>query len=388
MTMPRTRHVPWMPGPSICYVDCPESGGAFAGLRSVRPFARPRRRAGRPVRRQHRAAGHRQGDCEVLVDVVVLRWTRTRRRSERLPARRRFETRAHHHTCRSTVIVNELGLPVFARFTVRARQVIVLAQDEARSSTTIPGTEHILLGCSARRKGSPHGCSNRSKSRPRKYARSCRRLSRAPMRCPGQLLHPAVEEGARARAARGASGHNYTGTRAHPARLPAARAKPTRRWILGDRGYVTMAAPLPDARPWPAEEQCRPRLWVGERVQALLDAGAARAGARNREFRPTPAADAANARREPRARRCSDRAPSSTRGRPPPNPGRTARLGGTQIGEAPCRYGAAATVALTAKMPRHMNIDDVASGGTLCSACRRTAHDSTSNTTDTAHSSA
>src|SRR5207248_9843981 len=40
-----------------------------------------------------------------------------------------------------------LALPVFERFTERARQVVVLAQDEARTLRhSYIGTEHLLLG--------------------------------------------------------------------------------------------------------------------------------------------------------------------------------------------------------------------------------------------------
>jgi ATP-dependent Clp protease ATP-binding subunit ClpA len=44
-------------------------------------------------------------------------------------------------------VIKELGLSVFERFTERARQVVVLAQQEARNNKcAYIGTEHILMG--------------------------------------------------------------------------------------------------------------------------------------------------------------------------------------------------------------------------------------------------
>jgi hypothetical protein len=49
---------------------------------------------------------------------------------------------------------------VFERFTERARQVVVLAQEEARIlKNNYIDTEHILSACSARRRESPRMCS-------------------------------------------------------------------------------------------------------------------------------------------------------------------------------------------------------------------------------------
>ena len=56
---------------------------------------------------------------------------------------------------------------MFERFTERARQVVVLAQDEARMLRhDYIGTEHILLGLLRKTTAWPHGCSTHSGSRP------------------------------------------------------------------------------------------------------------------------------------------------------------------------------------------------------------------------------
>ena len=50
-------------------------------------------------------------------------------------------------------------MAVFGRFTEGARQVIVLAQDEARAlKHNYIGTEHLLLGLSREETGSPRAC--------------------------------------------------------------------------------------------------------------------------------------------------------------------------------------------------------------------------------------
>ena len=121
---------------------------------------------------------------------------------------------------------------MFERFTERARQVVVLAQEEARTlKHNYIGTEHILLG-SAARGGGP----GRARAgEPRHHRRARARAGRADrrLRRGGHLrpdpVHAARQEGARARAARGAQPrpqlHRH---RAHPAR-PGARERGRRR---------------------------------------------------------------------------------------------------------------------------------------------------------------
>ena len=121
---------------------------------------------------------------------------------------------------------------MFERFTERARQVVVLAQEEARTlKHNYIGTEHILLGLLREEEG----LAARVLESPRHHRRARARAGRAHrrLRRGGHLrpdpLHAARQEGARARAARGAEPrpqlHRH---RAHPAR-PRARERGRRR---------------------------------------------------------------------------------------------------------------------------------------------------------------
>ena len=121
---------------------------------------------------------------------------------------------------------------MFERFTERARQVVVLAQEEARTlKHNYIGTEHILLGLLREEEG----LAARVLESPRHHRRARARAGRAHrrLRRGGHLrpdpVHAARQEGARARAARGAEPrpqlHRH---RAHPAR-PRARERGRRR---------------------------------------------------------------------------------------------------------------------------------------------------------------
>ena len=121
---------------------------------------------------------------------------------------------------------------MFERFTERARQVVVLAQDEARAlKHNYIGTEHILLGLLREEEG----LAARVLDAARHHRGGGARAGRAHRR-PGRRgddgpdpVHAAREEGARAGAARGAVPrpqlHRH---RAHPAR-PRARERGRRR---------------------------------------------------------------------------------------------------------------------------------------------------------------
>ena len=124
---------------------------------------------------------------------------------------------------------------VFERFTERARQVVVLAQDEARAlKHNYIGTEHILLGSCARKKGSQHGARV-----PRHHGRGGAGPGGA-HRGPGRRgddgpdpVHAARQEGAGAGAARGAlPGPQLHRHGAHPARARPRERRRRRRILL------------------------------------------------------------------------------------------------------------------------------------------------------------
>ena len=118
---------------------------------------------------------------------------------------------------------------MFERFTERARQVVVLAQEEARTlKHNYIGTEHILLGLLREEEGLAARVLESldiTVERVRAPGRADRRLRRG-----GHLradpVHAARQEGARAGAARGAEPrpqlHRH---RAHPARAWCARTR-------------------------------------------------------------------------------------------------------------------------------------------------------------------
>ena len=106
---------------------------------------------------------------------------------------------------------------MFERFTERARQVVVLAQEEARIlKHNYIGTEHILLGLLREEEGlaarvleSLDITVERVRAQVVRIVGSGEEVTSGP-----DPVHAAREEGARARAARGAVslGHNYIGT--------------------------------------------------------------------------------------------------------------------------------------------------------------------------------
>ena len=94
-------------------------------------------------------------------------------------AQRRGRATRKHSVCRRlSNAYRDLGIRspwgtmdtrVFERFTERARQVVVLAQDEARAlKHNYIGTEHILLGLLREEEGWPRACSSPSTSPSRK----------------------------------------------------------------------------------------------------------------------------------------------------------------------------------------------------------------------------
>ena len=134
---------------------------------------------------------------------------------------------------------------MFERFTERARQVVVLAQDEARAlKHNYIGTEHILLGLLREEKASPRACSNRSTSPSRRFAPSRGSSGRA-TRSTGQIPFTPRAKKVLELALREALslGHNYIGTEhillglvrenegvaAHPARLRRRRREDPQR---------------------------------------------------------------------------------------------------------------------------------------------------------------
>ena len=121
---------------------------------------------------------------------------------------------------------------MFERFTERARQVVVLAQEEARTlKHNYIGTEHILLGLLREEEGlAARVLESLDITVERVRAQVVRIVGSGEEVTSGQIpFTPAREEGARARAARGAEPrpqlHRH---RAHPAR-PRARERGRRR---------------------------------------------------------------------------------------------------------------------------------------------------------------
>ena len=124
------------------------------------------------------------------------------------------------------------GTHVFERFTERARQVVVLAQDEARAlKHNYIGTEHILLGLLREEEGlAARVLESLDITVEEVRAQVARIVGQGDEVTTGQIpVHAACEEGARARAARGALPrpqlHRH---RAHPAR-PRSRERGRRR---------------------------------------------------------------------------------------------------------------------------------------------------------------
>jgi ATP-dependent Clp protease ATP-binding subunit ClpC len=104
---------------------------------------------------------------------------------------------------------------VFERFTERARQVVVLAQDEARAlKHNYIGTEHILLGLLREEEGSPRACSSRSTSPSSVRAQVARIVGQGDEVTTGQIPFTPRAKKVLELALREALslGHNYIGT--------------------------------------------------------------------------------------------------------------------------------------------------------------------------------